>query len=299
MTDQKQQTVAIFGATGAQGGPVVTQALARGLNVRAIGRDTATIAKLHPEATPMAADLTDENAIAAALEGVDAAFLHLPMPHNPEDPITWLTAFINAAHRVSLPLVVYTTSGPAGDRYPNSTVIDGGTAGLGAILGCGIPAIALQPAVYLENLMAPFLTPRLQSDAVLDYPPVPATLKFQWTSHLDQAKIAAAALSRPDLAGKAYEIGTPGALTGSELAGKLSGWVGKDVDFAPITAPELGQRVGEAFNNPGVGFALGDLYGALAKMDATDMEVNTTDVESTFGVQLTSLEDHIASWPRG
>lgn len=41
-------TFAVFGATGAQGAPVVTSALDRGLKVRAIARDTKKIEVLQP-----------------------------------------------------------------------------------------------------------------------------------------------------------------------------------------------------------------------------------------------------------
>ncbi len=291
-------TVAIFGATGAQGAPVVNEALAKGLTVRAVARDTNKISAMHPSAQAFSATLDDEDAIFRALQGVDAAFLHLPMPHKPEDPETWLKAFITAAHRVALPLLVYTTSGPTGSRYPSSVVVDGGTGGMQAVLGCGIPSIVLQPAVYLENLQPEFFLPNLRSQGVLDYPPLSATTQVQWTSHQDQALIAVAALSRPELAGKAFEIATPDAVTGSQLAVLLSDWVGRDVTFAPITPAEFGKRVGDAIGSPGAAFALSDLYGALEKLDGDDMVIDTLELEKTFGVKLTQIADHIAAWSK-
>ncbi|MEP3277978.1 MAG: NmrA family NAD(P)-binding protein [Stappiaceae bacterium] len=292
------KTVAIFGATGAQGAPVVTQALAQGLNVRAVARDLDKITQLHPSAQEFAATLDDVEAIAQALDGVDAAFFHLPMPLGPDDAQTWLTVFITAAHRVSLPLLVYTTSGPTGSRYASSVVIDGGTGGMQAVQTSGIPAIVLQPAMYLENLLPAFFLPRLRSEGVLDYPPMPSSTKVQWTSHRDQAVIAVAALDRPDLAGNAYEIGTPDALTGSELADLLSDWVGRNVDFAPISPAEFGQRIGDAIGSPGAAFALGDLYGSLGKLNGDDMVIDTQNLEKIFNVKLTSIVDHVAGWPK-
>ncbi len=113
------QTVVVFGATGAQGAPVVREALAKGMAVRAVGRDAAKIAQMHPDAEAMAADLGDTNAVTKTLEGMDAAFFHLPMPGGPEDLQTWLGGFITAAHAAKLPLLVYSTSEPSGDRYPS------------------------------------------------------------------------------------------------------------------------------------------------------------------------------------
>uniref|UniRef100_UPI00260505ED NAD(P)H-binding protein n=1 Tax=uncultured Tateyamaria sp. TaxID=455651 RepID=UPI00260505ED len=151
MTSTTPKTVAIFGATGAQGAPVVKEALSKGHTVRAVARDAAKIAALHPNAVAVAADLSDEDAVAEALRGVDAAFLHFPMPSGPDDSQNWAAAFFAAAHKVNLPLLVYVTGGPSGDRFPSSAIVDGTTQGMTAVLGSGIPSIVLQSAVYLEN----------------------------------------------------------------------------------------------------------------------------------------------------
>jgi len=293
------QTVAIFGATGAQGAPVVKEALTKGLNVRAVARDAAKVTAMHPEAQAVAADLGDTGAIAQALDGVDAAFLHLPMPQSPDDPQTWLGAFIGAAHSVKLPLVVYSTSGPAGDKYPSSMVIDGSTAGADAIANSGIAAIILKPAIYLENLLPPLFAPRLRAEGVSDYPPLRASQRVMWTSHHDQARLAVAALMRPDLAGNAYDIASPDALTGPELAELLGNWLGRPVAFDPLSPDDFGTRVADVLGNPGIGMVLSDLYGALAKMPDDAMVVDIAALEQTFAVSLVSVADHIKSWPTG
>lgn len=293
------KTVAIFGATGAQGAPVVTEALTKGHTVRAVARDAAKVTEMHPTAEAFAANLTDKDAIAKALDGADAAFLHLPMPTGPDDIQNWMGAFLGAAHEVKLPLLVYTTGGPTGDRFPSSVVIDGGTQGMNALLACGIPTIVLQPAVYLENLLPPIFAPMLRTEGKLDYPPVKSTLKMQWTSHVDQARIAVAALTRSDLAGQAFEIGSPDALTGADLAQLAGKWLGRDVTFDPMTPEAFGQRVGDALGNPGVAFALGDLYGSISQLDGDAMVVDTNKVEEIFNVKLSTVSDHLDNWPQG
>ena len=292
------QHVAVFGATGAQGAPVVREALAKGMSVRAVARDAAKIEQMHPKAQAFAATLDDENAVAAALDGVDAAFVHLPMPQSPDDPAMWMKVLFAAAHRVSLPLLVYTTGGSSGDRYPNSAIVDAGTAAMKAVLGSGIPSIVLQPSIYLENLQTDMIAPRLKSEGVLDYPPLGGSQRVMWTSHWDQARVAVAALARPDLAGNAYEVATPGALTGTELAALLSNWLGRPVRYEPLTPAALGQRVGDALGNPGASFALTDLYGAMARMGDDDMVVDTAPLEAAFDVKLTPVADHIAGWDK-
>lgn len=292
------KTVAIFGATGAQGAPVVREALAKGHTVRAVARDAAKISKLHPEAEAFAADLADEAALVAALEGVDAAFLHFPQPSGPDDSQNWAAAFFGAAHKVQLPLLVFVTGGPSGDRFPSSAIVDATTQGMNAVLGSGIPSIVLQSAVYLENLQPELFLPGLRPEGTLDYPPTPRDLKVQWTSHIDQATIAVAALSRPDLAGQGFEIGTPDALTGDDLATLMSRWVDRDVTFDPMTPEAFGKRVGDVFNSPGAAFALGDLYGSIAKLNGDAMAVDTASLEAIFDVKLTSVADHIKAWPK-
>lgn len=292
------KTIAVFGSTGAQGAPVVVEALEQGMNVRAIATDAERVSQIHPDAHPVAAKLDDMDAITNALRGVDAAFLHLPMPIGPDDIQNWMAAFVAAAHEVKLPLLVYTTGGPTGDRFPPSTVVDSGTEGMKALLNCGIPTIVLQPAIYLENLLPPVFVPQLRGEGVLDYPPVAPDLKVQWTSHVDQARIAVAALGRPDLAGRHFEIGTPDALTGPDLAQLLGQWLERDVTFDPITPAEFGQRVGDAIGNPGAAFALMDLYGSIAQLQGSEMAVDTGAVENTFGVSLMSVADHIKRWSK-
>ena len=291
-------TVAVFGATGAQGAPVVTEALAKGMTVHAVARDAAKITGMHPRAKAFAADLSDHAALAAALEGVDAAFFHLPMPSGPDDIAGWMGAFMSAAHQVKLPLMVYTTSGAAGARYPSSAIIDAATQGLEAVLASGIPTVALKPAVYLENLQPPFFLPNMRSGGVVDYPPVPPQMRVQWTSHIDQARIAVAALQRSDLAGQSFDIGSPGALTGAQLATALGKWIGRDLRFQPTTPAAFGKRVAETIGIPGAECALCDCYTALASMGQADMAVDTAKLEQLFGVALTTATDHSAAWPR-
>ena len=75
------------------------------MTVHAVARDAAKIAAMHPGAKAFAADLSDQAALAAALEGVDAAFFHLPMPSGPDDIPGWMGAFMGAAHQVKLPFM--------------------------------------------------------------------------------------------------------------------------------------------------------------------------------------------------
>ena len=45
--------------------------------------------------------------------------------------------------------------------------------------------------------------------------------------------------------------------------------------------------------DPGMGFALADLYGALGNMGEDTMFIDTNLIEQTFGVSLGSVSTHI------
>ncbi len=251
---------------------------------------------MHLGAIAVCVDLPDAAAVAVALSGVDAPFLHCPMPSGPANNQTWNEAFFGAAYQEKLPLLVYVTGEPSGARFPSFTILDGITEGMNAVLGSGIPSIVLQSAFYLENLHPELFAPLLRSESKLGYPPVPHDLKMQRTSYLDEAKLAVEAFARPELAGQAFEIGSSDTLAGAKLASHLSGWLNRDVIFDPASREAFCQRVGEALNNPCVVFVLSDLYGSIAALERNVMSVGTATLETTFGVTLTSLADHIKSW---
>jgi NAD(P)H dehydrogenase (quinone) len=279
---ERVKTVAIFGATGAQGKPVVEKAIAQGINVRAVSRSSA-----------FAGDLNQQTLIEIALQGVDAAFLHLPMPQSPEQTVQWFTNFINAAHAVKLPHLVFSTSGYGTESFRPSPIIDGNKAVTQALLGCGIPTIVLQPTIYLENLKVGLFVPHLRESGVLDYPPLPKQFAVHWTSQQDQAIIACAAFLRPDLAGQSFPIASHQALNGSELAVILRDILNRPVTFSPLSPSAFGDRVASAIGNPGIGFVLGDMYAAVAQSQPSDTRIDTEKLEAIFGVRLGSVSSRL------
>ena len=290
------KTVTIFGATGAQGIPVVEEALARGLRVRAAARDQARLAEQHPAAEAVVADLDDPSAVTDALIGADAAFAHLPLPAAPDAPQRQLGHLLAAARAVGLPLLVFSTSGPTGERFGRSIIADGNAAAERAVLDSGVPAIVLKPTLYIENLLPTLFAPRLRTEGVLDYPPLPPERRISWTSHRDQALVAAAALERPDLAGQSFDIASHGAVSGEDLADDLTRWLGHSVRFDPARPEEFGARIAEALSNPGMGHVLTDLYTGLGMADPAGLRVDTERLEEVFGLNLSTVGARISAW---
>ena len=292
--------IAVFNANAAQAAPVATIAAAQGLKVRATVRDAekANAQNKKENLTYKSADLLEKSQIADALNDVDAAFFHMPVPTDPTHPAIWLSNFIEAAHETNLPLLIFSTSGPAGSDFPSTPMIDGTSAVAAAFANSGLNVITLQPAIYLENLFVPPFVPRLHSEGVLDYPPVPKDFKVPFVSHIDQAKIAVAAMQRPDLAGKYFKIASKDPIDGDVLAEAVAKWIGRPVKFDPLSPDQFGTHIGQLFGNAEVGTGLAGLYKSLLSAEKSTIHIDTSELEKIFDVELSTVEEHIASWPR-
>src|ERR1700710_1180411 len=219
----------VFGATGAQGKPVVAAALAAGYTVLAVARNTTALDGDDARAERVRADLADPATIVRALDGADAAFAHIPIGAAPGERVRHLDNLLEAARLTRLAKLIFSTSGHTDRRYGDSPVVAMNAAMADAVLASGVPSVVLAPTVYLENLQLGALTPALRSEGVLDYPPIAPNRPFSWTSWYDQAALAIAAIDRPQVVGRVHEIATPGALTGPQLAKLLAAWVGRPV----------------------------------------------------------------------
>lgn len=290
--------IAVWGSTGAQGSAVVQEALAQGLKVRAIARSKQRIAdKFQEQVEACEADLLDLESATNALRGVDVAFAHLPITADSTQPPIFLQNLIAAARQANLPLLVFTTSGPTGERYDPVPMIAGTTAARDAILNSGIASIVLQPTVYLENLLVPLFVPRLYTEGVLDYPPIRETQRLGWVSHKDQAKYAVAGCLKPELAGKAYEIFSLEPLTGPDLADIFASWLGQSVRFEVVTPQAFGERMATLLQSQELGKALAGLYEAIGKLPDDAFDIDTKSLQQIFGVALDTVQEQIKAWP--
>jgi uncharacterized protein YbjT (DUF2867 family) len=216
--DHATQPVAVFGATGAQGGPVATALLDAGRPVRAIARTEEKLGDLKARgADVVALDLADAGAVEWALEGVGGAFVHLPFMPVMELMEAWAGSVGKALVGAGVPLAVFSSSGPVPTEDVGMVTFDTKAAADRTLRASGAPIVFLEPTVYLGNTSAPFSAPSVFRDGEMRYPPVPSEHRLAWISAEDQASLAIAALGRPDLVGRTFRIGER--LTGPELAG--------------------------------------------------------------------------------
>ncbi len=279
--------VAVFGATGAQGGPVAHALLDAGRPVRAIARTESRLQPLAERgAQVFATDLTDTEALKRALDGVAGAFVQLPFIPVVEVLEAQARSIVNALVATSVPLVVFTTSGPVPTNRTGFASFDSKMAAEHILRAADIPLIILQPVLYLGNLSAPFSAPSVVEANELRYP-LPAEESRPWISVEDQAKLAIAALERPDLAGRTFRIGEK--LTGLELAEGLSAGLGRTIRYVPLDpevfgasiVPFMGEQAGEAVTHD---------YRLLGRSSSPlALEKETETVRRELGIPATPL----------
>jgi len=281
--------VAVFGATGAQGGPVVQTLLAAGRAVRALGHTADKLVALKEQGAETAVvDLADRASIARAVEGVSGVFAHLPFIPVPEVIRAQSTALAAGLVDAQVPLTVFTLSGPPSTTPLGVPSFDTKAIAKQVLSDSGVPLVAFEPMGYLGNLSAFFSAPSVVYRDELRYP-LGADHRQAWISTEDQAALALAALTRPDLAGRWLRIGEQ--YTGPELAAGISKGLGRTIRYVPLDPTDFGRYLIPVMGEM-VAQLLADDYAMLnTRPAALHLDDDTTGVRDLLRVPATSLAD--------
>jgi uncharacterized protein YbjT (DUF2867 family) len=195
---------AITGASGNTGAVVATDLLARGHEVRAIGRDARRLQPLAAAgAEPFVADLTDTERLAAAFSGVQAVYAMMPPDLASEDYLAFqnrISESVAAAiERAGVEFVV-TLSSVGADK----------AEGTGPVVGVrrleerlnqipGINVLHLRPGYFMENTLPQASIIPITGAAS---GPLRPDLKLPMIATRDIGVAAAEALSRLDFTGQ-------------------------------------------------------------------------------------------------
>jgi uncharacterized protein YbjT (DUF2867 family) len=293
MTTSQSSPIAVFGATGAQGAPVVQALLSAGHQVRALARTPAKLVPLSDRGIDArAVDLADADALADALTGVSGVFAHLPFVPVPEVIETWSTALVKALAAAQVPMTVFTLSGPAASRHTGIPAADTKTLARQIIEQAETPLVGLVPGGYLGNLLLSAAS--VVDDGELRYP-LPADFRWPWISTEDQAALAVAALPRPDLAGTWFHIGEQYSLP--ELAAGLSEGLDRPVSYVPIDPDDFARALVPMLGEQAAS-AVGEDYTAIGTRPAAlDLDADTTAVRHALGVPATPVADWARQQP--
>jgi len=226
--------VLITGATGATGRAAVREAIALGLDVRAMVRkiDERSEALAAQGAEVVVGDVLDINSIRAALEGIEAAYFVYPVAPG---LITATANFAQAAKEAGTKAVLnlsqrsqnrYSTSDSSRDTYIAEQVFN----------WSGVPVIHLRPTNFLEWLLYPWNLTYLQR-GVLRIPggkgrhsPIAAD---------DQGRAIAALLKAPEgHIGTVIDHSGPVEMDYEQMAAELSEALGRKIVYQDLPIEE-------------------------------------------------------------
>ena len=222
MTATTTKTIAVFAATGAQGGAVTDALLESGARVRALLRDTTSdkaraLADRGVELVTI--DLDDPASITTTLEGVDAFWFMTTPFVGTQEPDTigetkQVLALADAAAAANVPHVVFSSVGGA-ERDSGVPHFDSKYLVEQRLAALGLNTTIVRPAFFTENFH--LMPPSVEDGTVVLRLPFPDGVKLQMIAVRDVGIIAAAALLDQGSIPESIEIAGD-ELTGSEIA---------------------------------------------------------------------------------
>ena len=220
-------TILVTGATGRIGSSVVDHLAGAGASIRALTRSPET-ARFPAGVEAVRGDLTDIDALRAALAGIDTLFL---LVANVPDELTQAITALNLARDAGVRGIVY-LSVYRGEAYVDAPHFTGKHAVERMIAALDLPATVLRPAYFMQNDLA-------QKDPLLGAGLYGSPIGGRGISMADARDIAEAAareLLRRDrspapLPAETYELVGPDALTGPTIAAVWAEVLGRAVHY--------------------------------------------------------------------
>jgi uncharacterized protein YbjT (DUF2867 family) len=221
-------TILVTGSTGTIGKKVTANLAGKGVAIRALTRSPEK-ANFPEGVAPVAGDLSDVDAMRAALAGATTLFLLAP---NVADELTQAMIALNLAREAGLGRVVY-LSVFKGAEYADVPHFASKYAVERMIEQCGIPATILRPAYYIQNDLR-------HKDALLGaglYAMPVGQKGISMVDTRDIAEVAASELLRGAqsdgaLPTEIVELAGPDCLTGPVLAQLWTDVLGRPIRYA-------------------------------------------------------------------
>ncbi|MGK5639439.1 NmrA/HSCARG family protein [Streptomyces sp. URMC 126] len=236
-------TIAVTGATGAQGGATARALLAAGRRVRALTRrpdSTAAEELRRLGADVRHADLDDPASLDAALAGADSLFaVTTPFGTDTATEIRQGRALVDAAAGARLGHIVFTSvahadRGTGVPHYESKHLIER------HLRAAGVPWTVIAPAAFMDNYTGGWILDGLRT-GVFAWP-MPAGRPLTLIPAADIGAFAALALTRRDeFAGRRIDIASD-ELTPARMAETLATALGRPVVHREVLLGEVRKR---------------------------------------------------------
>ncbi|MFI6094975.1 SDR family oxidoreductase [Lentzea sp. NPDC051213] len=220
-------TILVTGATGNVGRHLVQDLVSRGAAVRAFVRDPGKARELFGSAVELCrGDHGDPASVAAALAGVDRAFLLTP---SHPDMVQWESAFLEAAAAAKVRRIVKMSTTAADPRSDARFAAWQGRCEE-LLRACGIPAVILRSGYHMTNVLA-----SAESIRTIGKIFAPAgDAEIAMIDRRDLAAVAALTLTEDEHDGRTYQLTGPEAITYHHVAAQLSEVLGKPVEYVDV-----------------------------------------------------------------
>ncbi|GAB5459032.1 MAG: SDR family oxidoreductase [Henriciella sp.] len=288
--------VFVLGASGDQGVPLVTALLGAGFDVTAgVRRPDALFATPFPDLPTQPADILDQASLEAAFAGHTALAMHLPFEHDPEIAAAYGRNIANAAKVAGLEKIVFNSSCYVADSDLGMGGHDGRRRIQSFIEKSGVNYVFIEPVVFMNNMIAPWCKPSIVNHSVFAYPAAP-DLKISVISLDDVAHAMAAALKTDAVDRQHIPIGGPEALTGFEIAQRLSAAAGREIQFRSLSPEEFAANISELVTGkrevpPGSVYdGMAQFYRFYNEQPVSPLAVRPEDWTDKLPIKLTSLE---------
>jgi uncharacterized protein YbjT (DUF2867 family) len=219
-------TVLVTGATGGIGGHLLTALAGRDVTVRALVRDPARLAGAGGVEV-VRGDLRDPDAVAAALDGVDAAFLNSP---SAPDAATTQIAVADAAATAGVSRLVLLSQFAARADSP-VRFLRWHAAVEQHVHDLGIGHVVLRPNLFLQGLLA--FAPLVAATGRFGAPIGDVAVSAVDVRDIADAATAVLTGAGPD--GAVHDLTGPRAVTHAGIAAALTRATGHPVTFDDLT----------------------------------------------------------------
>lgn len=282
-------TILVTGSTGTVGNELVRQLAAKGAAVRAAVQATSKTDRIKQAgAEPFVVNFAETQSLCAALEGVEKAFLLIPVI---PDPAEITTNFIAAAKAAGLKQIVK-LSVLGVDSEADFLFGKQHRQSERDIVDSGIAFTFLRPNFFMQNFLG-YESIKTQN-AFYD------SSGEARASHVDARDIAAmavAALTESGHEEKVYDITGPQALSNFEIAELLSAVAGRKIAYVPVSDDEARQAM-KAAGTPD--WLIDALIELIATKRAGYFEAISADVAPLLGREPIAFEqfarDHVEAF---
>jgi uncharacterized protein YbjT (DUF2867 family) len=235
--------VLVTGATGKQGGHLVTELLARGHTVRALTRKpgspaAAALAKRGVAVVP--GDFDDQGSLEAAARGVDTVFaMSTPFERGGKTETREGINIIRAASGAGVKHLVYSSVAGA-DRASGVPHFDSKFEVEKEVRRSGVPFTIVAPVFFMDNFLAEWMKAGIAKGSIAMA--IPATRRLQQIAVADIAQFTALVIERRErFLGKRIDIASD-ELTGATTAAAISEASGRHIEYTALPVDAVRQQ---------------------------------------------------------